>query len=135
MNITPHFRAKVVNGKLTLADNDLFKKYLKVKVDNRRVVVTIEEYKPKHSSAQKNYYFVYLTKIQDKTKDFADDLHEYFKRKHLKYKMINVMGTTLKIPGSIQNLSKDGMSYYLDCIKKETKIDLPDRKAAGYFVE
>jgi hypothetical protein len=88
---------------------------------------------PKRSLSQNRYYWLYLGVIEQETGNGADDLHEYFKRKHLPPKFIEVLGQEMKIPRSTTELSKVEFGEFLEKICAETGVALPDPQLAGYL--
>lgn len=89
---------------------------------------------PKRSLSQNAYYWTYLTIIAAETGDNADDLHEFFKRKFLNPKFIQVLGQEIRIPSSTTGLSKADFTEYLDRICALTNVPLPDPEAAGFIL-
>lgn len=90
---------------------------------------------PKRSNAQNRYYWLYLGVIAAETGDDENSLHEYFRRTLLPPKLITAQGKNLQIPRSTTDLNKIEMGEYLDRICALTNVPLPDREAAGYYVE
>jgi len=100
-----------------------------------KVTVTIDNNKPVRSTAQNNFLWLYYTLIEEETGNDRNDLHEYFKRKHLPPKMIKVMGKEIKIPASTTKLSKYDFGEYIRKIEVETNILAPNPEDAGYYSE
>jgi hypothetical protein len=87
--------------------------------------VSIEKYNHKRTSNQNRLYWSYLKLISDYNGDEVNDLHEYFKRKHLPPRFTTVMGNEIKLPNSTTKLSKSEFSEYIRAIEIETRLSIP----------
>ena len=85
-----------------------------------------EEWKETRSSRQNRYYWSYLTIISRDLGDNPNDLHDYFKRKHLPPKFISAMGKEIKIPASTTKLTKEEFGKYIDAIELECGVPSPN---------
>ncbi|MEI7998879.1 MAG: hypothetical protein WCH62_05180 [Candidatus Omnitrophota bacterium] len=111
---------KVENGNLS----DVVINFIKNSKGKFRL--TFEEWKEARSSQQNRYYWAYLTIISWELGDNPNDLHEYFKRKHLPPKFISVMGKEVKIPASTTKLTKEEFGKYIDAIELECGVPSPN---------
>lgn len=122
--ITPKFWGKVINGHLSLNNRQNFISYTsKLKGE---VYLTVGQIKSTRTLNQNNYYWLYLNILEDETGDNANDLHEFFKRKFLRPRMVKILGQEMKLPATTTNLTKLEFGEYLDKIEQLTNIPLPD---------
>lgn len=137
--MTLYFRGEVVEEggrkRLKVTTETLYQRIIESFKEKTKLVLTVEEEKNKRSITQNAYYWVYLGVISNETGDDPNSLHEYFKRALLPPKFIQVRGKEIKIPSSTGDLNKIEFGEYLDRIVAETNVALPDREAAGYFIE
>lgn len=127
------FIAKSIDGKLNLGTESNRYRLQEDLRDHPEANYRIERMMPTRTLNQNRYYWLYLGVIERETGNSARDLHEYFKRTHLKPRFIQVMGKEMRIPSSTSELSKLEMSEYLDKICAETNIPLPDPTMAGFI--
>ncbi len=125
-----------VNGikKLKMSSTDYFQTRIQ-KLSVGKYTVTLSDTKPRRSTNQNNYYWLYLGIIEEETGNLASDIHEYAKRKFLPPRFITVKGETIKVPGSTTKLTKTEFGEYLDKISAWSGITLPNPEDAGYYVE
>ena len=91
-----------------------------------KMLLILKEKKEKRSLKQNAYYWAYLQIISQETGNEVDDLHEYFKRKHLPAQEIKVLGRTIKIPSSTADLASGQFCEYIKRIEVETGVLAPD---------
>jgi hypothetical protein len=123
--LIPIFKAEVKNGAIIHKNAVKFQSYLD-SLDGE-VEIVVRKPKKKRSSNQNNLYWCYLSVIEQETGDSANDLHEYFKRKHLTPKFITARGQTIRIPRSTTELSTGEFGEYMDKIERECGIPVPDK--------
>ena len=111
---------KIEDGNLT----DVVISFIKNTKGKYRLI--FEEWKENRSNQQNRYYWAYLKIISEELGDTSNDLHEYFKRKHLPPKFISVMGKEIKIPASTTKLSKEEFGKYIDSIELECGVVAPN---------
>lgn len=97
-----------------------------IKNSKGKFKLIFEEWKEDRSSRQNRYYWAYLTIISQETGDTINDLHEYFKRKHLQPRFITAMGKEIKIPASTTKLTKEEFGKYIDSIELECGVIAPN---------
>lgn len=85
-----------------------------------------KKFKKTRTIRQNAYYWCYLNIIERETGNDSNELHEYFKRKFLQPKLINVLGHEIKIPGSTTKLSKLDFSDYIAKIEIECGVSSPN---------
>lgn len=122
----PKFLGQIRNGKLAVKDVPTYKKYLSTFKEGALVWLTVSEKKKPRSLSQNDYYWAYLRIIEAETGDFAEDLHEFFKRKFLPPRFVNVMGNEVKLPNSTTRLTTDEFSEYISKIERLTSIPSPN---------
>lgn len=103
--------------------------------ENKGKTLRIEEEISTRTLSQNNLYWFYLEIIERETGNNKNDLHEYFKRKHLSPKFIKVLGKEIKIPRSTTELKKHEFSDYLEKICAETGVEIPDTESYRNFME
>lgn len=99
--------------------------------EGKRFKITQEQVK--RSLSQNNFYWLYLGVIEQETGNWAEDLHELFKRKFLKKQFKKILGAEVVLPGSTAALSKVEFGEYMEKICAETGVPIPDPKDAGFM--
>ena len=129
----PIFFGEIIAGKLQFVPSERNKLDLYLGALTGKVMVKIEKFKKIRSTGrasdkgnQNGLYWLYLKIIEEETGNFADDLHEYFKRKFLTPRELNVLNDKMKIPGSTAKLNTLEFSDYLEKIQVLTNIPIPD---------
>lgn len=89
------------------------------KMEGKRVVITVSEWKPKRSLCQNRLMWKWLSELSDQTGNDVDALHEYFKRRFLGCDSLEVMGEVVEIPKSTTKLKVGEMAGYLTKIEQE----------------
>lgn len=97
----------------------------KLKVVFQRDVKRRTQGAANEASNQNGLYWLYLQVIEAETGNFADDLHEYFKRKFLTPRDLNIFNDKIKVPGSTAVLNKVDFSEYMNKIEALTGIPIP----------
>ncbi len=105
------------------------------KYDKKKVIVQIEDDKPKRTLNQNALMWLYLDHIEKETGNLATDLHELFKRKFLPPVPKKILGVEFKLPASTTDLTKQGMSEYLDHICVFTNIPIPEPIKKEFNIE
>ena len=122
--MTPIFRATIENGIVKYYDKQRFIDWwnsLKGEIE-----VIARPFKETRSDRLNRFYWAYLRLISEWNGDDEDDLHEYFKRKHLSPRFVTVMGKEIKLPASTTKLKTNEFCEYIRKIEKETGILAPD---------
>src|SRR5438105_10471644 len=111
--MTEVFRAAIKDGKLSFGPILLkrFHEFLGAK-EGKALVISLD--KPSRLQSQNAFYWVYLDLIARETGDNADDLHEFFKRKLLPPRFVQVRGEELRLPATTTDLDKVQFTEYLD---------------------
>lgn len=105
------------------------------KNDKKKVVLEINEDKPKRTLDQNAFYWLYIEVIEKETGNLATDLHELFKRKFLPPVPKKILGVEFKLPASTTDLTKQEMSEYLDKIASFTEIPIPEPISKEFKIE
>lgn len=127
------FQGMIEGGKFVFATPEKWKRFL-MAFDGKKMTVDINEFKNRRSLSQNKYYHKYLSIIEDKTGNNADDLHEIAKRKFLPPRFVKSLGgKEIRLPGSTTGLSKTEFSEYLDKICAWSGVPLPNPEDAGYI--
>lgn len=100
---------------------------------NPKTKYRLEPIVTNRSGLQNSLYWTFLGKIERETGNFADDLHEYFKRKFLPPRFIKINGKEIRVAGSTTQLKKLEFGDYMDKISAECGIAIPDPLEAGYI--
>jgi len=103
--------------------------------ENKGKALRIELEVSTRSLSQNNLYWFYLEIIERETGNNKDDLHEYFKRKHLPPKFIKVLGKEIKIARSTTDLKKHEFGEYMEKICAETNVTIPDTESYKEFMD
>lgn len=122
--MTPIFRAKIENGIVKYYDKQKFIDWwnsLKGEIE-----VIARPFKETRTDRQNRFYWAYLRLISEWNGDDDNDLHEYFKRKHLAPRFVTVMGKEIRLPASTTKLKTNEFCEYIRKIEKETGILAPD---------
>ena len=81
--------------------------------------VTVEPYKKKRSLSQNSLMWMWINdvadRVQDETGQDADDVHDFFKQKFLKPKVVEIAGETI-MKYSTKDLTVPEMITYMDQI-------------------
>jgi len=83
----------------------------------------------KRTNSQNALLWLYLSVISKETGNSENDLHEYFRRKHLPPQFVTVLGKEVKFPHSTTDLNRVEFSDYMERICAETGISIPDTEA------
>lgn len=120
------------NGKPEFADLSeyRFREHLK---EHEGKIYEVYLRENKRTLTQNRFYRVYLEMIEAETGNSADDLHEYFKRKHLAPRFVEIMGKEIKLPASTTTLTKTEFGDYMEKICAECGVPLPDPTEAGFI--
>lgn len=98
-----------------------------------KVVIEIEKRTVSRSLQQNSFYWgAVLPCIAESTGNITEDLHEFFKRKFLAPREVEVLGKAVVFPGSTAKLSSADFFEYLQKIEHLTGIPLPNPEDAGY---
>lgn len=130
-----NFVINIEKGRFAFTSEDqksMFTQFLS-QFEGKKVVLTVDERLPKRSQSQHNYYHLYLDIIAEETGHSHDELHAYFKGKHLTTSLVDVLGAKVRMTKSTTDLSKTDFGNFLDRICAETNIPLPDPSLAGYI--
>jgi len=126
------FRAHIENGKLKLDTPESWKRYLSGFNEGDELVMDIDKKKNIRSLSQNRYYWLYLNVIETETGNTANDLHELFKRLFLPPTNKTILNTSIRLPASTTDLSKNDFSEYMEKICAMTGVPIPDPQLAGY---
>lgn len=117
------FKARIQDGKL---QSRAFAHFLSLAKEGEEYSITVSDLKPKRSDAQNAYYWgVYLPIISRETGYTTMELHELFKKKFLKAKMVEVMGVEVFMVASTTKLNKKEFTEYIMNIELFTGIPSP----------
>lgn len=128
---------KVVNGiklrRPVIQNSAYYQQHLNKFFLGDKVVITIEKKRAHRSIEQNSFYWgAILPTISESTGHTEEDLHEFFKRKFLPPRYLEVLNEKIKIPGSTAKLNKPEFCEYLMKIEQLTGIPLPNPADAGY---
>lgn len=87
--------------------------------------ITIEKFAKNRSIRQNNLYWAYLRLIESETGQESNDLHEYFKRKLLPPRFVEIFGEEIKLPATTTKLNSKEFGEYLEKISIITGIPIP----------
>jgi len=122
------FLVKIKNRTLGFKSDyhkDLFDKFL-AQFEDQEVWLEIKEKRSERSNQQNRYYWLYLGIISEESGHSPEELHLYFKGKHLTQRIKEVYGNKVRITKSTTSLSKGEFCDYLANISIETGVELPD---------
>lgn len=88
--------------------------------------VEVDKYRKARSTNQNKLYWAYLRLLSDETGNDENNLHSYFKRKHLPPRFVEVLGKEIKLPATTTTLSTSEFTEYIMRIEMETGINLPN---------
>lgn len=95
-------------------------------LDGKEFSLTIDERKPKRSTQQNAFLWLYIGLIADETGYTKDELATLFKGKFLSREIKEVMGQKVRITKSTTDLSKSEFSEYIMEIEAFTGIQSPN---------
>jgi hypothetical protein len=134
-DITPVFKGVVKEGKIIFNDPFSINHWL-IKLEGKVISIKVKRWAEKRTNAQNRFLWLYYRIISDELSGGETPpewYHEYFKRIYVDAQMIDVMGKTIRIPGSTTELSKYQFSKLLLNIEKETGVPIPDPKLFGHM--
>lgn len=118
-------RGKITTCKLILRDIDKWRSEL-MRLDGKAIRITLDEDKDTRTSGQNRLYWHYLGLIESETGNDSDDLHEYFKRKHLPPRLVNIFNKEIQLPATTTKLDTLEFTNYLDKICAESGVPIPN---------
>lgn len=121
--MTPIHYGSVENGKLTVRNKDRFNTWLATLKGNVELIV--RKTKSQRSGQQNRFYWAYLEIIAAETGHGPNELHEYFKRRHLPPRFAKILGHDIKLPATTTELNKAEFSAYIMGIEAETGVPAP----------
>ena len=132
-NVSQSFAAKAVKDeenphkkRIVFHSARFLQHWLNVKCkDGDLLTVTVTNKKPKRTTAQNNYYWLYVHMISDETGNDPEDLHNLFKGKFLGGEIVNVMGHKVRRSKSTTSLTVPEFGEYIDNIAAFTGIEPP----------
>lgn len=133
-DVTPIFKGEVKNGEIVFGDPFSLNHWL-LKFEGKPISIKIKRWAEKRTNAQNRFLWLYYRIISDELSGGEtppEYYHEYFKRVYVDAQMINVMGKTIRIPGSTTELTKYQFSQLLLKIETETGVPIPDPKLFGH---
>lgn len=122
------FIIEIKNGEILWNSNhhkELYDRYIGQFRDGK-YRLEINEMKEKRSDSQNRYYWLYLGIISRESGHTTEELHAYFKGKHLTKTITKVFGHDVRITGSTKKQSTGEFCEYLVNISIETGVELPD---------
>jgi len=121
------FHGIVVQGKPKLKMPEEFKLHLST-LEGQEIVVSVEKRQTfrKRSNNQNRFYWAYLNIISQEIGEQPEELHEYFKRKFLKPRTVNMFGEEIRLPGTTKNLDSLAFTEYIDKIASITGVPVPN---------
>lgn len=123
--LIPTFKATVKDSKIYFDNREYFDLYVGT-LEGQKVTVVVKKLKKLRSLKSNAYYWVYLGLIAEETGNDMNDLHNYFKDKHLPKKEIYIQGEPKLVAPSTTTLSTVEMSEYIRAIERESGIASPD---------
>lgn len=126
--IVPVIHGEIKNCLFVPYDTDKYRNRL-LELNDKKVRLIFEDDKPKRRSSQNRLYWAYLNLIEKETGNYADDLHEIFKRKFLPPREVTVFDKVYRLPASTTELNTKTFSEYLEKICVETGIQIPSMEA------
>jgi len=124
-----YFYGKIIKDKLELENKSILERLVKIIGKNSekpvKVEMTIKEYRGARTNKQNSFYWLYLDVIEKETGQFSEELHEYFKRKFLAPRELEMFNDKIKIPSSTTKLNKIEFSKYLNKIELLTGVPIP----------
>lgn len=110
----------------------LFRKFLNDN-DGKDIWMTLDLKKPKRSTQQNNFYWLYLEVISKESGHSVLEIHEWAKGKFLSRGIKQVFGNAVRVKKSTTELNKSEFTEYIMAIEEHTGIPAPDPKAAGFI--
>lgn len=126
----PVFRATMSKGIITHKDKQRFLDWWNSL--SGEIEIIMRPFKENRTDRQNRFYWAYMRLIADETGDNENDLHEYFKRKHLPPRFATVMQKEIKLPASTTKLNTKEFSEYIKKIEVETGVPAPDINTIDY---
>lgn len=116
-DIIPKWIGEVINGKLFFVNKDDFYKYVAMNYDNKKVEVTVSEFKKKRSINQNNYYYgVVIPIAADEMGVHPYEAHDILGREFLKYQITDSNGEVHELVRSTTDLTTvEAEEYYRQC--------------------
>lgn len=101
------FYAQIEDGAVVPTNADAYKWHL-MGLEGEKVEVRVQKPSAQRTKRQNRFYWGYLRMISQETGDDINSLHEFFKRKFLPPKNIEVSmyAEAIRIPGSTTDLKK-----------------------------
>lgn len=109
------------DGKLVLSNRAYFLHHVK-KFAGKKVKLTLEREFNKRSNKQNSLYWAWLGIISDETGNEPDDLHEYFKLRHIPRRFIKVGRREVELAKSTAELSSGEMQEYMFKVELEAVV-------------
>lgn len=107
----------------SFSDKVKVKEYID-RLPDKRYEVSINIHRDKRSYDQNRLMWLWLACISEETGYESEELHEYFKNKHLSHKEVTVFGEHVDKTVSTKNLNTLQFKEYLDKIQKFASSEL-----------
>lgn len=91
----------------------------RIELKDRTFVADFKLFRRVRTLKQHRLYFMWLNCVKDETGQDVDDLHAYFKEKHLPWSTSEVFGSEVRRVTSTKNLDSKQFSEYLEKIRME----------------
>lgn len=124
---------RIVKTQGELANAEEFRRMFNarfLRLKNGTYTVKIERVKKRRTTDQNSLYWMWLQCIADETGNTTDDLHEWFKRKLLVPRVVEIGGEKMEIAPSTTTLDTAQMTEYMNNVQawaaSELGITLPN---------